>query len=64
MVEVQYEPHEDDCILLVKHLVNSESLSQSPMTVLPAMALSKLVQPLEMLPRNLISERARKELLA
>ncbi|CAK8991031.1 unnamed protein product [Durusdinium trenchii] len=55
-------PHlPNDCILLVKHLVNSESLSQSPMTLLPASFQDKVKVGVQALPRNLIADRARKE---
>jgi len=56
-------PHDGaDCILLLKHLVNSESLSQQPLTLLPSSFAAKLVKPLVSLPRNLLSDRAQKEL--
>ncbi|CAL1129947.1 unnamed protein product, partial [Cladocopium goreaui] len=55
-------PHDGaDCILLLKHLVNSESLSQQPLTLLPSSFAAKLVKPLVSLPRNLLSDRAQKE---
>eukprot|EP00438_Fugacium_kawagutii_P015208 Skav213594 [mRNA] locus=scaffold77:75291:78931:+ [translate_table: standard] len=55
-------PHaEADCILLVKHLVNSECLSQKPLTFAPFDFVQKITEPLASLPRNLLSERARKE---
>ena len=57
-------PHlPNDCILLVKHLVNSESLSQSPLTLLPASFQDKVKVGVQALPRNLIADRARKEQL-
>lgn len=62
-IQEDYPHAEDDCILLVKYLVNSESLSQKPLTFLPAHFVQKLTKPLACLPRNLLSERARKELL-
>ena len=58
-----YEPTGHDCILLVKQLVNSESLAQPPMTFLPSSFSNRLTNPLEQLPRNLLKDRARKELL-
>ena len=58
-------PHAgNDCVLMVKHLVNSESLSQKPLVFLPASFEGLVKQPLQALPRNLIQERAKKELLA
>lgn len=59
--EEKYDVNDNDCILLVKHLVNSESLSQKPMTLLPVAFASRLTSPLEALPRNLLSDRAKKE---
>lgn len=57
-----YKHCDTDCILLVKHLVNSQSLSQPPLTLLPAEFLKKIQQELESLPRNILSDRAKKEL--
>ncbi|CAK9049340.1 Uncharacterized protein SCF082_LOCUS27352 [Durusdinium trenchii] len=55
-------PHDaSDCVLLVKHLVNSPSLSQSPLVLLPASFQKLLKKPLEALPRKLVADRARKE---
>ena len=45
----------------MKQLVNSESLSQRPLTFIPADFVQKLTKPLAALPRNLLSDRARKE---
>ncbi|CAK8991492.1 Uncharacterized protein SCF082_LOCUS2681 [Durusdinium trenchii] len=56
-----YKHCDTDCILLVKHLVNSQSLSQPPLTLLPAEFLKKIQQELESLPRNILSDRAKKE---
>ncbi|CAE7309180.1 unnamed protein product, partial [Symbiodinium sp. CCMP2456] len=56
-----YDAQDGDCILLVKHLTNSGSLSQPPLTILPASFAKRLEKPLEVLPRNLLAERARKE---
>lgn len=56
-------PTDHDAILLVKKLVNSESLAQPPLTALPAEFASRLKDPLGQLPRNLLSERSRKEFL-
>eukprot|EP00913_Durusdinium_trenchii_P006545 g6148.t1 len=58
-----YKHCDTDCILLVKHLVNSQSLSQPPLTLLPAEFLKKIQQELESLPRNILSDRAKKEFL-
>ena len=54
-------PH--DCILLVKHLTNSSSLSQRPMTFLPASFAGRLEKPIAVLSRNLLEERAVREFL-
>ena len=64
VAEEDYEHNGHDCILLVKHLTNSESLSQRPLTLLPAHFAKMLEKPLEVLPRNLLSDRAKKELLS
>lgn len=57
-----YPFHPDDCILLVKYLVNSQSLSQPPLAALPVKFAERLIKNLESLPRNLLSDRAKKEL--
>lgn len=49
--------------MLVKHLVNSSPLSQSPFVCLPADYLSYLTDSLKVLPRNGLHERAKKESL-
>ena len=56
-----YAFHPDDCILLVKYLVNSQSLSQPPLAALPVKFAERLIKNLESLPRNLLSDRAQKE---
>ncbi|CAK9059857.1 Uncharacterized protein SCF082_LOCUS31634 [Durusdinium trenchii] len=56
-----YNCSETDCVLLVKQLVNSESLSQPPTVCLPGDFGKRLKAPLEGLPRNLVSDRAKKE---
>jgi len=58
-----YKHHPSDCILLVKHLVNSPSLSQSPMVLLPMEFHKLLKKGVEALPRKLIADRAKKEFL-
>ncbi|CAJ1336707.1 unnamed protein product, partial [Effrenium voratum] len=58
-----YTHSPEDCVLLVKHLVNSESLSQHPLILLPAAFGEYLKKPLTTLPRNLIADRAKKEFL-
>ncbi|CAK9118245.1 unnamed protein product [Durusdinium trenchii] len=58
-----YNCSETDCVLLVKQLVNSESLSQPPTVCLPGDFGKRLKAPLEGLPRNLVSDRAKKEFL-
>ena len=58
----KYSSSGDDAVLLVKRLVNSESLSQRPLIAVPRDFLVRLVEPLQASSRNLISERARKEL--
>ena len=61
VVQETYEKRPNDCILLVKHLVNSESLSQPPLVLLPAEFQKYIQHPVEALPLNLIADRARKE---
>ena len=61
VVQETYEKRPNDCILLVKHLVNSESLSQPPLVLLPADFQKYIQHPVEALPLNLIADRARKE---
>lgn len=58
-----YAHKDNDCVLLVKHLANSNSLSQAPITFLPAEFFGKLVQSLQVLPRNALQDRAKKEQL-
>ncbi|CAK9057168.1 unnamed protein product [Durusdinium trenchii] len=58
-----YDKSDNDCVLLLKHLVNSESLSQPPLIVLPEAFRSRLQQPVKVLPRNLLADRAKKEFL-
>ena len=62
--EEDYQHSPDDCIVLLKYLVNSESLSQPPVTFVPAAFVQKCTTGLAALPRNLLSERARKEFLS
>eukprot|EP00435_Cladocopium_sp_Y103_P059149 s248_g21.t1 len=57
----KYEKLANDCILLVKHLVNSESLSQAPFCLLPAEFQKYMKDGLAAQPRNLVADRARKE---
>lgn len=61
-MEEDYKHSPDDAILLVKFLVNSESLSQPPLTLVPAAFVPKMSKAVASLPRNLLSERAKKEL--
>ncbi len=49
--------------MLVKRYVNSFELSQQPLVLLPTSFKSMLREPLEALPRNLLTERTKKELL-
>ena len=61
LTKEHYQQHGNDCVMLVKHLVNSESLSQPPFTFLPADFLGRIQEPLKVLPRNAIQDRAKKE---
>ena len=59
-----YVHNPSDCILLVKHLCNSASLSQRPITLLPTTFAKLLEKPVGVLPRNLlVAERTARELL-
>lgn len=58
-----YTHHDNDAIMLVKQFVSSESLAQPPTTILPLAFQKRLTEPLEQLPRNLLSEKAKKEFL-
>ncbi len=59
--EEKNAPTEHDAILLVKKLVNSDSLAQPSLTALPSDFASNLKDPVEQLPRNLLSDRSKKE---
>ena len=48
--------------MLVKHLVNSPDLEQQPLVLLPSEFSKLLKDPLEGLPRNLLTDRTKKEL--
>jgi hypothetical protein len=61
-IEEDYNHSPDDAILLVKFLVNSESLSQPPLTFVPAAFMPKMSKAVASLPGNLLSDRAKKEL--
>ena len=63
-IQEDYSHDASDCILLVKHLVNSASLSQTPMVLLPTSFQKLLKKQVEALPRKLIADRAKKELLS
>ena len=56
-----YAQSPDDCVMLVKRYVNSEELSQAPFVLLPACWRDRLKKGLETNPRNLITDRAKKE---
>lgn len=56
-----YTQSPDDCVMLVKRYVSSTKLSQMPLVFLPACWRTRLTQGLEVNPRNLMTERARKE---
>lgn len=58
-----YTQNPDDCIMLVKRYVNSYELSQEPMVFLPSDFKAFMREGLEALPRNLLTDRTKKEFL-
>ncbi|CAJ1382321.1 unnamed protein product [Effrenium voratum] len=56
-----YSMSDADCVMLVKHLVNSVSLSQAPLVFLPESFSSYLKEDLQAMPRNILQDRAKKE---
>ena len=56
-----YSMSDADCVMLVKHLVNSVSLSQAPFVFLPESFKSYLKEDLQAMPRNILQDRAKKE---
>ncbi|CAJ1415143.1 unnamed protein product, partial [Effrenium voratum] len=54
-----YSMSDADCVMLVKHLVNSVSLSQAPLVFLPESFSSYLKEDLQAMPRNILQDRGR-----